>query len=198
MPGPVGFRGGSDSISSIQGGAESLLGGGEVRPFSPGYDPSVDPGAGLWRDPNAATESDSPFGLDDACEDGAPDPEFDQGGEFALDDVWWKKVGLDGPIQMSQVQGLFDALAGKAPLATLNALQAAFDAHVASGGDGALSYRFETPLTTWVVNHNLDRPVSVDVTNLAGGQLLPDIIRTTSNQVIIVHTVATTGIVIVS
>ena len=95
MPGPVGFRGGSDSISSIQGGAESLLGGGEVRPFSPGYDPSVDPGAGLWRDPNAATESDSPFGLDDACEDGAPDPEFDQGGEFALDDQW-KEVAPTG------------------------------------------------------------------------------------------------------
>lgn len=198
MPGPVGFRGGSDSISSIQGGAESLLGGGEVRPFSPGYDPSVDPGAGLWRDPNAATESDSPFGLDDACEDGAPDPEFDQGGEFALDDAWWKKVGLDGPIQMSQVQGLFDALAGKAPLATLNALQAAFDAHVASGGDGALSYRFETPLTTWVVNHNLARLVGVEIMDLAGDEILANVSRITDNQVQITHATPMTGTVVIS
>lgn len=139
MPGPVGFRGGSDSISSIQGGAESLLGGGEVRPFSPGYDPSVDPGAGLWRDPNAATESDSPFGLDDACEDGAPDPEFDQGGEFALDDVWWKKVGLDGPITMEQVQGLTAALAAKVSLTAFNALVADFEQHLLDANEGGVT-----------------------------------------------------------
>ncbi len=132
MPGPVGFRGGSDSISSIQGGAESLLGGGEVRPFSPGYDPSVDPGAGLWRDPNAATESDSPFGLDGACEE-TGDPDLDGGtGEFELIENW-QQVGNTptGPITIEQVIGLVAALAGKAAQLDLEALQAAFDAYIA-------------------------------------------------------------------
>lgn len=132
--GPVGYRGGSDSISSIQGGAESHLGGGEVRPFSPGYDPSVDPGAGLWRDPNAVTESDSPFGLDDACADAGPDPEFEGTGEFALDDQWTQVApggGPTGPITIEQVIGLVAALAGKAAQLDLEALQAAFDAYIA-------------------------------------------------------------------
>lgn len=139
MAGPVGFRGGSDSISSIQGGAESLLGGGEVRPFSPGYDPSVDPGAGLWRDPNEATEPDSPFGLDDACEGDATDPHLNGGnGEFDLIDQWESVPGggPTGPIPMSQVIGLLEELALKATVAALNALQAAFEEHVAEGGEG--------------------------------------------------------------
>lgn len=112
--GPVGFRGGSDSISSIQGGAETTLGGGEVRPFSPGYDPAVDPGQGLWVDPNATPPvSDEAFGLDGACGQQV-------GG-----------VGVSGPITMAQVTGLVAALAGKAAQLDLEALQAAFDAYIA-------------------------------------------------------------------
>jgi hypothetical protein len=68
-PGPVGFRHGSDSLSTIQGGADQLLADGEVRPFSPGYGPAANPGESLWVDPNAAPAGTSPFGLDDACVD---------------------------------------------------------------------------------------------------------------------------------
>lgn len=174
MPGPVGFRGGSDSISSIQGGAESLLGGGEVRPFSPGYDPSVDPGAGLWRDPNAATESDSPFGLDDACEDGAPDPEFDQGGEFALDDVWWKEVaptgGPTGPIPISQVTGLIAALATKVAqtafdliVADLEQRLTAVEAGGGGGGGGVTTGQVDAAIAAALA------PLITDIGNLTTG-----------------------------
>ena len=173
MPGPVGFRGGSDSISSIQGGAESLLGGGEVRPFSPGYDPSVDPGAGLWRDPNAATESDSPFGLDDACEDGAPDPEFDQGGEFALDDQW-KEVaptgGPTGPIPISQVTGLIAALATKVAqtafdliVADLEQRLTAVEAGGGGGGGGVTTGQVNAAIAAALA------PLITDIGNLTTG-----------------------------
>lgn len=152
MPGPVGFRGGSDSISSIQGGAESLLGGGEVRPFSPGYDPSVDPGAGLWVDPNAAADpaNQSPFGLDDAC----------------VDENWWKTVGLDGPITMEQVQGLTAALAARVTLTAFNALVAEFEQHLldgdGGGGGGVTLGQVNTAINAALVS------VLADITTLQG------------------------------
>ncbi len=125
MPGPVGFRGGSDTISSIQGGAESHLGAGEVRPFSPGYDPSVDPGAGLWVDPNAAADpaNQSPFGLDDACVDDLANPDLQAPGETGLIDNWLTSQGTGSgitlPITQSNVTGL---------VATIADLQAQIDA----------------------------------------------------------------------
>ena len=120
--GPVGFRGGSDSISSIQGGAETTLGGGEVRPFSPGYDPAVDPGQGLWVDPNATPPvSDEAFGLDGACGQQV-------GG-----------VGVSGPITMAQVTGLIAALASKVTQTAFDALVAQFEQHLLDGDGGGSS-----------------------------------------------------------
>jgi hypothetical protein len=164
--GPVGFRESSDSTSTIKGGAESLLAPGEVRPFTPGHEPEVVPGTGLWVDPNAAAASgaDSPFGLDDACEGDAPasdlwvdplDPALNSESPFGLDGAPVPAGGFEadfpvspeqldlppdmdllGFVTMNQVVGLLSALAGKVSFAAFAALLAAFEAHVADGGDG--------------------------------------------------------------
>ena len=140
-PGPVGFRHGSDSLSTIQGGADQLLADGEVRPFSPGYGPAANPGESLWVDPNAAPAGTSPFGLDDACVDeDYQDPNMAApSGAFMLDDEWWKKVGLDGPITMEQVQGLTAALAAKVSLTAFNALVADFEQHLLDANEGGVT-----------------------------------------------------------
>jgi hypothetical protein len=70
--------------------------------------------------------------------------------------------------------------------------------HGADGGDGALSYRFETPLTTWVVNHNLARLVGVEIMDLAGDEILANVSRITDNQVQITHATPMTGTVVIS
>lgn len=67
-------------------------------------------------------------------------------------------------------------------------------------GSGAEPYTqfFTSPLSTWTINHNLDRVVSVEVTDLSGNEILCNPQRVSSNQVKVVHKAPRTGIVIVT
>jgi hypothetical protein len=67
-------------------------------------------------------------------------------------------------------------------------------------GTGSTSYTetISSPLAEWIINHNLDRNVSVEVTDLAGEELLCDVIRQSANQVRIVHSSPQAGVVIIT
>lgn len=55
-----------------------------------------------------------------------------------------------------------------------------------------------SPSEEWIINHNLGRSVSVEVTDLAGDEFICEVRRPTNNQVRVVHTSPQTGIVIIT
>lgn len=52
--------------------------------------------------------------------------------------------------------------------------------------------------TEWIINHNLDRAVSVEVTDLSGSEILCEVVHYPPNQVRVLHTSPQTGVVIVT
>ena len=53
------------------------------------------------------------------------------------------------------------------------------------GAGGQVDYEFiqNTPLATWVINHNLGRRVTTDVYTLGGVKVLADVVNLNNNQV---------------
>ena len=58
--------------------------------------------------------------------------------------------------------------------------------------------QINSPSSEWIINHNLGRSVSVEVTDLAGDEFICEVHRPTNNQVRVVHTSPQTGIVIIT
>lgn len=58
--------------------------------------------------------------------------------------------------------------------------------------------QIDSPSSEWIVNHNLGRQVSVEVTDLAGDEFICEVTRPTNNQVRVLHSSPQTGIVIIT
>ena len=70
----------------------------------------------------------------------------------------------------------------------------------AGGSGGQLDYEFvqNTPLATWIINHNLGRRVTTDVYTLGGVKVMAEVVNVSNNQVQVLFDAPFSGYAIIN